>query len=198
MLLRPEDIIECLKIVPKRKEHLRGHVPSAILMIFFNKENKTHLVYIRRTQDMTLHSGQMAFPGGKIDSDDATSYAAAVRETNEEIGVSEKEYRYLGDMGFFHTFTTRYDAAAHLVWSSKRPKYKTNKIEVAEVIEIPLTVLLQQFRPDVDFNNAQELWYLNFKYKPPNSSKTANLWGLTARITHHFMQGLATFLQNRN
>ena len=197
MLLKPEEIREIVRQVPKRLAITPGYVPSAVFMIFFDRDNHTHLVYIRRTKQMRIHSGHMAFPGGKIDASDETSYATAVRETQEEIGVDVKEYSYLGDMGFFETLTSSYDAAAHLTWTGEQPKYEVNNKEVSEVVEIPLQALLQQFRRDLDFQNHEEVMYLNFHYTPEDASATANLWGLTARITHHFLQGLANSLQTR-
>ncbi len=198
MLLKPDEIKEIIKIVPKRLKSIDGHIPSAVLMLFFNKENKTNLVYIRRTPDMKMHSGQIAFPGGKIDSNDISSYAAAVRETYEEIGIEEKQISFLGEMGFFHTYTTRYDAAAHIVWSPKPPAYKINEGEVAEVIEIPVQTLMRQFNPDLKFRNIQDMLDLKFQYQPKNFPETVIVWGLTARITHHFIQGLVEFSKNKS
>lgn len=195
MLLKPEVIRAIIGMVPKRQEVRPGYVPSAILMLFFVRAGQTYLVYIRRTKGLSLHSGQMAFPGGKVDPEDETSYTTAVRETYEEIGVAENQYGYLGDMGLFETLTSRYDAVAHLAWCPQPPRYKMNTFEVAEIVEIPVAILKQQFRPTLDFNNYQELKYLNFRFQPRHSSEVANLWGLTARITHHFLQGLSAYLR---
>ena len=188
MQLSPEIIEEIVRSVPRRAHVIPGYVPSAVMMLFFNRGPETYLVYIRRTKGMNLHSGQMAFPGGKIEPNES-SYAAAVRETLEEIGVPESEYRHLGDMGYFETLTSRYDAVAHLAWCPNPPTYQPSAREVAAVVEIPISVLRAQFRPDLDFSNYDELIYLNFRYRPEGHSEVT-LWGLTARITHHFLSGL--------
>ena len=195
MLLSKKEISQILKLVPKREEMIAGYIPSAILMLFFNRDEQTNLVYIRRTKGMRIHSGHMAFPGGKVDAVDESSYATAVRETYEEIGVDERQYTHLGDMGLFETLTSAYDAVAHLACCHKPPVYKKNDNEVQEIIEIPLEILFEQFRPDLDYQNRDELMYLNFRYQPPSSTKAANRWGLTARITHHFLQGLAQHIK---
>jgi len=132
----------------------------------------------------------MAFPGGKIDPDDESSRAAAVRETIEEVGVSPERYEYVGEMGFFETLTSQHDAAAHVAWAPRPPRFKKNDFEVAEIIEIPVHILYEQFRPDLDWGNQHDVMYLNFQYKPSDSGEVVNLWGLTARVTHHFLQGL--------
>lgn len=194
MLLHPKQIKNVIELVPKRKDLVAGYTPSAVLVLFLNNNNQTHIIYIRRTHGLSLHSGQMAFPGGKTNPNDASSYAAAVRETYEEIGVSEEQYTYLGEMGLFHTLTSRYDAAVHVAWSPKPNEYTINHSEVAEVVEIPVESLLAQFQPDLNFENKQEVMYLNFRYQPRNSSEAITLWGLTARITHSFLKGLSECL----
>jgi len=185
-----------VQAVPKREQNVSGYVAAAVMMMFFNRAGQTFVVYTRRTRGLALHSGDMAFPGGKIDSGDASSFATAARETMEEIGVSEEMYEHLGGMGFFETFTSRFDAAAHVAWCHKPPAYAVNSREVAEVVEFPLRALHQQFRANLDFSNHQDLYYLNFHYQPPGRD-TANLWGLTARITHHFLTGLHEHLQHQ-
>ena len=197
MLVKPEEIKEALSLVPKRTTFIEGHVPSAVLMVFYDRAEQTHLVYIRRTEHMRIHSGNMAFPGGKIDPGDESSYATAQRETHEEIGLAADSYLYLGDMGSFETLTSKFDAVAHLVWSPDVPSYRINHDEVAEVVEIPIDVLVQQYQSDLDFNDDHQVMYLNFTYHPTPSSKSATLWGLTARITHHFLAALLDYLQNR-
>ena len=77
---------------------------------------------------------------------------------------------------------------------SEQPKYKINDFEVAEVVEIPLAILYEQFQSDLDLADFERMKYLNFQYSRPGSSEVFNLWGLTARITHHFLQGVLSLL----
>ena len=194
MLLKPEQIKQVIGNVSKRKEPIKGYIPAAVLLLFFEKEQQSHLVYIRRTHGMNIHSGHMAFPGGKIDPEDSSSFATATRETREEIGVDEEQYTYLGEMGFFDTLISSHDAAAHLAWCPEQPKYEVNDFEVAEIVEIPLELLYEQFQCDLDPADFERMKYLNFQYSRPGSSEVFNLWGLTARITHHFLQGVVELL----
>ena len=75
MILKPEQIKEVIRNVSKRKEPIKGYIPAAVLLLFFEKKKQSHLVYIRRTQGMNIHSGHMAFPGGKIDPEDESNFA---------------------------------------------------------------------------------------------------------------------------
>ncbi len=185
---------EAIRKVAKRNEPIKGYIPAAVLLLFFEKEKQSHLVYIRRTQGMNIHSGHMAFPGGKIDPGDDSSFATATREACEEIGVDGDQYTYLGEMGFFDTLISSHDAAAHFAWCPAQPKYKINDFEVAEIVEIPLDVLFEQFQPDLDLADFERMKYLNFRYSRPGCAEVFNLWGLTARITHHFLQGVFELL----
>ncbi len=188
MLISKKEIVKIVQSVPKRTIALSDYVPSAILMLFFERDGQTFLVYIRRTKGETLHSGHMAFPGGKIEPGGESSCAAAIREAYEEIDVAGDSYEYIGDMGYFETLDSKFDAAAHVGWCPKPPVYKQNDFEVAEVVEIPAKVLHSQFRPDVNLDNRQDVISLSFKYESLNSN-VVYLWGLTARITHHFFTG---------
>ena len=195
MLLQKEEIQQIVQHVPKRQDIVPAYTPSAILMLFFNRDRETHLVYIRRTKGAPVHSGSMAFPGGKIDPHDDSNFAAAARETSEEIGVDQTAYEHLGEMGFFETFTSKFDAAAHVAWCMAPPSYVCNTFEVAEIIEIPISELYKQFRLDLNFDDPNEVMYLGFHFQPSHS-EAVNIWGLTARITHHFLQGLADFMSS--
>ena len=190
MVLLKSEIEKIVDNVSKRQEARSGFIPSAVMMLFYEKNGETHVATIRRTEGATLHSGNMAFPGGKIDPGDDSSRAAAVRETFEEVGVSPESYEYIGEMGFFETLTSQHDAAAHVAWAPQPPRFKKNDFEVAEIIEIPVQILYEQFRPDLNWDNQREVMYLNFQYQPNDSGEVVNLWGLTARVTHHFLQGL--------
>ena len=195
MILKPEQIKQVIGDVRKRKEPIKGYIPAAVLLLFFEKEHQSHLVYIRRTHGMNIHSGHMAFPGGKIDPEDDSSFATATREASEEVGVGENQYTYLGEMGFFDTLISSHDAAAHLAWCPTQPKYKINDFEVAEIVEIPLETLYEQFQSNLDLADFERMKYLNFQYSRPSSSEVCNLWGLTARITHHFLAGVFDYLR---
>ncbi len=194
MRISKKEITNILGGVTKRQTPLSRYIPSAILMLFFEQDSKTSLVYIRRTTGPTLYSGHIAFPGGKIDAGDRSSRDAATRETFEEIGVPETAHQYVGEMGWFETLTSNHDAAAHVAWSPVPVSFKKDAFEVAEIIPLPVELLYRQLRTDLDFGNREEVISLNFQYHPPNGGSVVNLWGLTARITHHFLAGLAAHL----
>src|SRR6478735_183232 len=69
---------------------------AAVLVPLFFLGDEPHLVYIRRANDLPHHRGQIAFPGGRHQPEDATLEATALREANEEIGLAPDHVRLLG------------------------------------------------------------------------------------------------------
>src|SRR6187399_118816 len=70
--------------------------PSAVLALFFPKEDGLHLLFIRRTQDGKAHGGQISFPGGRQEDFDADLTATALREAQEEVGVVSGDVEMIG------------------------------------------------------------------------------------------------------
>jgi 8-oxo-dGTP pyrophosphatase MutT (NUDIX family) len=60
---------------------------AAVNILFYPKNNQTHVLFIKRTADQSVHSGQIAFPGGKKDAVDSHEKITALRELHEEVGI---------------------------------------------------------------------------------------------------------------
>ena len=95
-LLNP-DIVEAL-----RRETLRE---AAVLIPVVDRGDEAGLILTRRTQSMRQHSGQVAFPGGAVDAEDASPEAAALREAFEEIGLEADFVETLGRLPAYLTTT---------------------------------------------------------------------------------------------
>src|ERR1700719_5172212 len=78
--------------------------PAAVLIPVIDREEPTVLLTIR-TQELANHAGQVAFPGGKIDPDDESPVAAALREAKEEIGLAPSVIEPLGYLDLYLTFS---------------------------------------------------------------------------------------------
>ena len=70
---------------------------AAVMMLFYPKNGKTHLVLIVRNAYNGVHSSQIAFPGGKYEISDADFRETALRETQEEIGISSEKIEIIKD-----------------------------------------------------------------------------------------------------
>jgi 8-oxo-dGTP pyrophosphatase MutT (NUDIX family) len=198
MQLDPTHISKLLNGFHGRFASNRRLKASAVMMILFNsppcypKEAQTHVLLIEKARDNSRHSGQIAFPGGRIEAHDATPLEAAMRETEEEIGIPGDQLRLLGSMGFFRTLTSGYDAAVYVTWAMPPLQITPHPREVAAVYEVPLADLYARYNPQLCLRRRTDLMNLHFHWAVPNSQRQICIWGLTARVIHCFLQMLAS------
>ena len=69
---------------------------SAVMLLLYIKKGKWHLLAIRRTKDGGVHSGQIGFPGGRVELEDNNNEETALRETLEEVGIESESIEVLG------------------------------------------------------------------------------------------------------
>jgi 8-oxo-dGTP pyrophosphatase MutT (NUDIX family) len=189
--LSADEIREIVAQVRPRLRPKSDWTPSAVLMIFLDEADETRLVLIRRAKDDSPHSGQIGFPGGRVESHDVSTFETALRETLEEIGFDARNLRYLGSMGYFGTMSSGYDAAVHVVWGEGPLSYRPDPSEVAEVIVVPLRAFLEQHQPELNLTSWEDILRMHYHFRPPLVSRPICVWGLTARIIHTFLN---TFL----
>jgi len=141
------------------------------------------LIFTLRTDTVRSHPGQISFPGGAIDPDDASPYAAARREASEEIGLPTEEGRYLGELDTFPTFVSGFVVTPFLVWLDGSPELRPNPAEVAEVIQVPIAAFRDEIREDAGFTLKErtyptEAWIWEGHV----------IWGVTGRIMRELLQ----------
>src|SRR6188768_2429332 len=69
---------------------------SAVLQLIYPVDDDIRILFIRRTEDGRAHSGQISFPGGRYEPDDASLMITALREAEEEVGIVASEVEVLG------------------------------------------------------------------------------------------------------
>ena len=79
--------------------------PAAVLIPFLRRQEQWHLLFTLRNNHLPEHSGQVAFPGGRMDAVDPDPIATALREAHEEIGLDSQDVRILGQLPSFQTVT---------------------------------------------------------------------------------------------
>ncbi len=156
--------------------------PAAVLIPMFRRRQDWHLLFIRRSANpQDRHSGEVAFPGGRMETSDPDPEGTALRETWEEIGLPAGDVSRLGRLAalrtasnyLVHPFVGQIDAPLNM-----RPAPR----EVARIFSIPLDWLA-----DND-NHAEHDW------QPPGQREKRKvvifrdydgerLWGVSARIT---------------
>lgn len=93
-------------IIPQLRDRLRHYRPSpdrvdAAVLVPVTDEATPHIILTRRASHMSSHAGEVAFPGGKCDSTDASIIATALRESREEIGLPEESVEVIGGLDAF-------------------------------------------------------------------------------------------------
>lgn len=93
-------------IIPQLRDRLRYYRPSpdrvdAAVLVPVTDEATPHIILTRRASHMSSHAGEVAFPGGKCDSTDASIIATALRESREEIGLPEESVEVIGELDAF-------------------------------------------------------------------------------------------------
>lgn len=93
-------------IIPQLRDRLRYYRPSpdrvdAAVLVPVTDEATPHIILTRRASHMSSHAGEVAFPGGKCDSSDASIIATALRESREEIGLPEESVEVIGELDAF-------------------------------------------------------------------------------------------------
>ena len=115
--------------------------PSAVLVLLFPCEGELRFLLIERPKGMTLHPGQIALPGGRVEVGDASLWSAALRETHEELGIPPHEISPLGRLE-----DTPVVASGHMIhpfvgWMDEVPTLRPRAAEVENVIDTPLSSL---------------------------------------------------------
>lgn len=156
-------------------------VPAAVLIGLVARPEGTTILYTRRSADLRAHSGQVAFPGGKIDAGDRDAGETALREAEEEVGLHATDARILGFMPTYFTGTNYLitPVVAHLVPS--RP-FVPNPREVDAVFEVPLRRLLEPGgfgRLEITRDGQRhQTWTIDHEGH--------RIWGITANLTRRF------------
>ncbi len=114
--------------------------PAAVLVPIVARDPLSVLLTVR-TEHLPSHAGQISFPGGKVDKDDASPVATALREAQEEIGLDPAA---IEPLGFLDVYLTRTGYRVLPVVGLVAPDYEPhpNPGEVADVFEVPLAFLM--------------------------------------------------------
>lgn len=159
----------------------RPPVPAAVLISLIRRPEGLSILYTERSPDLRSHSGQIAFPGGKIDPEDAGPGAAAVREAGEEVAMRAGDARILGYMPLYYT-GTNYLITPVVAEVTPSAPFVPNPGEVRSVFEVPLDYLMETTNYSTfRINRAgreHSTWQINHS--------GLVIWGITANLTRRF------------
>jgi 8-oxo-dGTP pyrophosphatase MutT (NUDIX family) len=162
-----------------------GLKPAAVLVPLGVRDEGVSVLFTRRAEHLHHHPGQICFPGGRIEARDASPAMAAIRETEEEIGLSADRLEILGVLPeYFSRTGFRVTPVVALV----HPPFELqlDAFEVAESFEVPFSFLM-----DVSNHRTVDTEYQGRPrrvYSMPYGER--DIWGTTAAILvslHRFL-----------
>ncbi len=150
-------------------------IQASVVLPVFNVKNSPYLLLIKRSDKTKLHKDEIALPGGTKESGDSTPLETALRETQEELGIEPSAIKILGQL---NTVTTRTGFLIDsFVGEIRYPcPLIINYDEVAEIIELPLSVLADWDHTTESLESGGPSFYYGSHY----------IWGATARILREF------------
>lgn len=123
-------------------EHLPDNVRlSAVLLPLFIKNEEWHILVIRRTEDGHAHSGQISFPGGRHEPEDLNLQTTALREAQEEVGISPDKIKTIGALSPVYIVVSNFRVFPYIAYLESPDTWHISPNEVQSVIEIPLSEL---------------------------------------------------------
>jgi 8-oxo-dGTP pyrophosphatase MutT (NUDIX family) len=160
---------------------------AAVLVPLAARSGELEVLYIRRSDSVATHRGQIAFPGGRTSPSDANLLATALRETHEEIGLAPSAVEVLGAMPAMRTISGSLTVAPFAgfipVWTELQPEPR----EVAEIFTVPLDVLRdQRHRGYYEWSNGA-----SSSRHPAILHQGRVIWGFTYRVTLDLLEMLA-------
>lgn len=135
----------------------RAFTPAAVLVPLVRRPEGWTMLLTQRTHTMPTHAGQISFPGGRIQANDADAVAAAIRETVEETGLGAAFIQPVGGFGPYRT-GTGYTIAPVVACIEPGFALAPDPREVAEVFETPLDFLMNPLnhqRHERDFGEGR-------------------------------------------
>jgi 8-oxo-dGTP pyrophosphatase MutT (NUDIX family) len=118
-----------------------GATDAAVLVPIYLEQGEPHAVFTRRREDLRRHAGEISFPGGRRDPGDADLMATALREAEEEVGLSPTAVEVSGALQPTPTIATGYAVYPFVGVIEAGMAWTLSPREVAEVIELPLSTL---------------------------------------------------------
>ncbi len=159
---------------------------SAVLILFFHEADILKMIVIRRSKYVGIHSGQIAFPGGRFEEEDKDVQTTALREIHEEIGISENKIEILGRLSDIYVPPSNFLISVFVGYLSEKPEYIIQEREVDEIIEIPFD----------DFYKSDAIkekdFYVNSLKAVSNAPyfdvTNAEIWGASAMVISELLE----------
>lgn len=164
-------------------------IPCSILILLYPKNDKIYTVMIKRTIYDGVHSGQIAFPGGRKEQNDTDLIETALRETEEEIGVNRTLISTIGTLTQLYIPPSHYNVLPIIGFTEFSPIFIQDKNEVDDILEIDISEFINTK------NIKQKEIYTQRQTKAKvicYNIQNEIIWGATAMIISEFVEIVKT------
>ena len=167
----------------------KGRIPASVLVVIYGTDNPSVIMTIK-SRTMRHHAGEIAFPGGKVDTTDTDLLHTALRETAEEIGLSISREQVTCQLKPVSTMGSGYVILPFVTIIDKIPQLSAN-CEVDKILYIPLEPLLKTVALDTNLDHRTTITNSTTTKvdNPPHIFRYKDLivWGASARILMQIM-----------
>ena len=165
-----------------------GSIDAAVLVPLYPRGDELVAVLTERREDMRRHAGEISFPGGRQDFPDEDLRETALREAEEEIGLTPADVELVGALPPTGTFVTGYRIHPFVGLIEPGHVWVPQETEVARILELSLPELVRGFE-------MKRLLRRGVPIKTPTYTVDGNLvWGATARIVQGLLERLEPLL----
>lgn len=181
------ELVREIKFADRQPAYAAVLVP--LVMRGANRDQPTVLL-TERTEHLSTHSGQVAFPGGRTDDTDADAAATALREAHEEVGLESRFTEVIGNLPVYVTGTS-FIITPVVALVSPEFTLTPNPHEVADVFEVPLAFLMDPVhhrRHAFEWEGVRREWY-SMPYQDGEHERF--IWGATAGMLRNFYRFLS-------
>jgi 8-oxo-dGTP pyrophosphatase MutT (NUDIX family) len=157
---------------------------AAVLMPIFELDDELHVVYIRRSDHVESHRGQVAFPGGRVDPTDESLLHTALREAQEEVGIDPASVEVLGAIEGSIARTSEIHVTPFVGVIPAATGLRADPREVAAIFFVPMSALEDSsYRGTYRFRRQSG----EISEHPAIFYNDQVIWGLTLRFTEEVL-----------
>jgi 8-oxo-dGTP pyrophosphatase MutT (NUDIX family) len=170
----------------QRRVVVGGPLVKAAVLVPLVDRGEPFLVFAKRTDRVGTHRGQISFPGGRVDPSDAGFLEAALRESEEEIGLPRTAVEPLGALDDTETVATQFIITPFVGVVRTPVAWQPDGHEIEKVIEVPLAALRDLANLRVEYRERDGVLHevLFWDYQGET------IWGATARILKQYLDVL--------
>jgi len=158
---------------------------SSVLIFLYYTENECKFILIERTTNKSMHSGQIALPGGKFEQIDYVLKQTALREAHEEIGIDISGTTIIGNLTELYIPPSNFIVHPFIGFSETKQNFKRQVQEVEKIIEVKVNELLN---PNIIQKTDIKVRDFIIRDTPIFKICDYQIWGATAMILSEFIQ----------